>query len=103
MLYLQVLFALEMASVGITQLSSIFTDAANAKGSAASIFEILDRKSSIDPGDDSGITIENLKGEIVFDHVSFSYPTRPNVQIFQDLCLAIPSSKVPSYETIPCK
>ncbi|XP_030468912.1 ABC transporter B family member 3-like isoform X1 [Syzygium oleosum] len=89
----RVLFALEMASVGITQLSSIFTDAANAKGSAASILEILDRKSIIDPGDDSGITIENLKGEIVFDHVGFSYPTRPNVQIFQDLCLAIPSSK----------
>ncbi|XP_048137539.1 ABC transporter B family member 11-like [Rhodamnia argentea] len=89
----RVFFALALASVGIAQSSSTFTDATKAKSSAASIFEILDRKSNIDPGDGSGITIENLKGDIKFDHVGFSYPTRPNVQIFQDLCLAIPSSK----------
>ncbi|KAL5839193.1 hypothetical protein ACOSQ3_011897 [Xanthoceras sorbifolium] len=30
---------------------------------------------------------------IVFDHVSFKYPNRPDVQIFKDLCLSIPSGK----------
>ncbi|KAG7995640.1 hypothetical protein I3843_01G120500 [Carya illinoinensis] len=43
--------------------------------------------------DTTGTTIENLKGDIEIYHVSFRYPTRPDVQIFRDLCLTINSGK----------
>ncbi|XP_035547503.1 ABC transporter B family member 11-like isoform X2 [Juglans regia] len=89
----RVFFALTMAAVGISQSSSLAPDASKAKSSAASIFAILDRKSKIDSSDTSGMTIENLKGDIELHHVSFRYPTRPDVQIFRDLCLAIHSGK----------
>ncbi|CAA6668876.1 unnamed protein product [Spirodela intermedia] len=56
-------------------------------------FAILDRKSKIDPSDPTGKTSE-VKGNIEFRHVSFRYPTRPEVQIFQDLCLTILAGKV---------
>lgn len=83
-----------MAAVGIAQSSSLIPDATKARTSASSIFEILDGKSKIDSSDESGIKIEDFKGEIEFQHVSFNYPTRPGIQIFQDICLAIHSGKV---------
>ncbi|XP_058077338.1 ABC transporter B family member 11-like [Magnolia sinica] len=89
----RVFFALSMAAIGISQSSSLAPDSAKAKISAATIFAILDRKSQIDPSDDSGITLEDVKGEIEFKHVSFKYPMRPDVQVFQDLCLAVQSGK----------
>ncbi|KAG6517603.1 hypothetical protein ZIOFF_020999 [Zingiber officinale] len=82
-----------MAAVGISQSSSYAPDSSKAKSASASIFAILDRKSKIDPSNDSGMTLENSKGNIELQHVSFRYPTRPDIQIFQDLCLTIPSGK----------
>lgn len=83
-----------MASVGISQTSSLGPDLMKAKAAVASVFAILDQNSKIDSSDDSGTEIENLKGEIEFQHVNFKYPTRPDVQIFRDLCLKIRSGKV---------
>ncbi|RDX91485.1 ABC transporter B family member 11, partial [Mucuna pruriens] len=90
----RVFFALSMASIGISQSGSLVPDSTKAKSAAASIFAIIDRKSQIDPSDDSGITLEEVKGEIELKHVSFKYPTRPDVQIFRDLCLTIHSGKM---------
>ncbi|XP_038978077.1 ABC transporter B family member 11-like [Phoenix dactylifera] len=89
----RVFFALSFAAIGISQSSSIAPDSTKAQSATASVFSILDRKSKIDPSDDSGMTLERLKGNIEFRHVSFRYPTRPDVQIFQDLCLAIHAGK----------
>ncbi|KAJ9187945.1 hypothetical protein P3X46_003353 [Hevea brasiliensis] len=89
----QVFFALTMAAVGISQSSSIGTDSTKAKAAAASVFAIIDRKSKIDPSDESGTTIENVRGEIELHHVSFKYPSRPDIQIFRDLSLTIRSGK----------
>ncbi|KAJ6770900.1 ATP-DEPENDENT PERMEASE MDL1 MITOCHONDRIAL [Salix koriyanagi] len=89
----RVFFALTMASFGISQTSSLSPDLMKAKAAAASVFAILDQNSKIDSSDDSGTKIENLKGEIEFQHVNFKYPTRPDVQIFRDLCLKIRSGK----------
>ncbi|WCJ22612.1 ABC transporter B family member 11 [Euphorbia peplus] len=89
----QVFFALTMVATTISQSSSFAPDSSKAKTAAASIFSILDRKSKIDPGDESGLTSENVRGDIEFQHVSFTYPSRPDIQIFQDLSLTIHSGK----------
>ena len=83
-----------MTAMALSQQGSMAPDASKGNSSAASIFAILDGKSKIDASDNSGTTIENLKGEIEFRHVSFKYPNRPNVPIFQDLCLTIHHGKV---------
>ncbi|GMI98931.1 P-GLYCOPROTEIN 4, MULTIDRUG RESISTANCE 4, ARABIDOPSIS P-GLYCOPROTEIN 4, ATP-binding cassette B4 [Hibiscus trionum] len=90
---LQVFFALTMATVGISQSSSFAPDSSKAKSAAASIFAIIDRESKIDPSDESGTTLENVKGDIELRHVSFKYPLRPDIQIFEDLCLSIHAGK----------
>ncbi|KAI3819178.1 hypothetical protein L1987_13003 [Smallanthus sonchifolius] len=89
----RVFFALTLAAVAVSQSSSFAPDSTKAKSSAISVFAILDRMSEIDPSDESGLTLEMVKGEIVIRHVSFRYPTRPDVEIFRDLCLTIHSGK----------
>ncbi|KAK8693708.1 hypothetical protein V6N13_071279 [Hibiscus sabdariffa] len=89
----QVFFALTISSLAISQSSTFGSDSNKAKTAAASIFAIIDRKSKIDPGDESGVILENVKGGIELSHVSFEYPLRPDIQILQDLCLTIPAGK----------
>lgn len=91
---MQVFFALSMAALGISQSNSLAPDASQARSSAASVFAILDQKSQIDPSDPSGMKIKKLMGIIEFRNVSFRYPTRPDIQIFQDLSITIHSGKV---------
>ena len=91
---LQVFFALTMAAIGISQSSTFAPDSSKAKVAAASIFGIIDRKSKIDSSDESGTVLENVKGDIELRHISFTYPARPDIQIFRDLCLSIRAGKV---------
>ncbi|XP_016647152.1 PREDICTED: ABC transporter B family member 4-like [Prunus mume] len=58
----RVFFALVMTAVGVSQSGSLAPNLGKVKSSAASIFAILDRKSKIDSSDESGTTIENVKG-----------------------------------------
>ncbi|KAF3456698.1 hypothetical protein FNV43_RR01352 [Rhamnella rubrinervis] len=89
----KVFFALTIAALGVSQTSAMAPDTNKAKDSAASIFSILDSKPKIDSSSDEGITLPTIKGDIEFEHVSFKYPTRPDIQIFRDFCLSIPSGK----------
>nr|XP_027097985.1 ABC transporter B family member 21-like [Coffea arabica] len=87
----QVFYGLTMAAIAISQSSKLSPDSSKARSGAASIFALLDLNSPIDSSKTSGITLDNVKGEILFQHVSFKYPNRPDVQILKDLCLAIES------------
>ncbi|XP_056175493.1 ABC transporter B family member 9-like [Syzygium oleosum] len=89
----KVFFALTISAVGVSQSSALAPDTNKAKDSAASIFSILDSKPQIDSSNDEGMTLENVTGNIELEHVSFKYPTRPDVQIFKDLSLTIPAGK----------
>ncbi|KAH0717742.1 hypothetical protein KY285_013773 [Solanum tuberosum] len=89
----KVFFALTLSAVGVTQSTGMAPDANKAKDSIASIFDILDRKPEIDSSSDVGTTLAAVRGDIEFKHVSYRYATRPDVQIFKDFCLTIPSGK----------
>ncbi|XP_065863986.1 ABC transporter B family member 4-like isoform X2 [Euphorbia lathyris] len=89
----RVFCCLSMSALALSQTATFFPDAGKASNAAASVFEILDQKSKIDSSDESGTVLENLKGEIELRHVSFRYPTRPDIEIFKDLSLAINAGK----------
>ncbi|PNT72656.1 hypothetical protein BRADI_2g47410v3 [Brachypodium distachyon] len=89
----QVFLALVIATTGVSQTSAMATDSAKATDSAISIFALLDRNSEIDSSSSEGLTLDEVKGNIDFRHVSFKYPTRPDIQIFSDFTLHIPSGK----------
>ncbi|XP_059664692.1 ABC transporter B family member 9 isoform X1 [Cornus florida] len=89
----RVFFALTMTALGISQGTALTPDLNKARESAASIFEILDRKSKIDSSSDEGTTLATVNGNLLLQNVSFSYPTRPDIQVFRDLCLTMPPGK----------
>ncbi|CAN1292868.1 ABC transporter B family member 21 [Linum perenne] len=89
----KVLFALTTTAFAVSQSSSFGPDSSKAKTAVASIFSIIDRRSKIDPSEESGTTLATVKGDIELIHISFCYPCRPDVQIFKDLSLAIHSGQ----------
>ncbi|KAJ2829740.1 hypothetical protein FBU31_002634, partial [Coemansia sp. 'formosensis'] len=67
-----------------------------AQGSAAKVFDIIDRKSPIDPLDtEHGKKVDRVRGEISFRDIHFSYPSRPDVPILRGFSLDIlPGQKI---------
>ncbi|XP_040951407.1 ABC transporter B family member 13 isoform X1 [Gossypium hirsutum] len=65
------------------------------KGSQAlgSVFGILHRKTSIEPNDSTSNVVTEIKGDIEFRNVSFKYPMRPDVTIFDKLNLKTSAGK----------
>ena len=53
-----------------------------AVGASVRVFELLDRQSSVYDGN---LQLDSFKGEIKFDNVSFSYPSRPDTVVLKVL------------------
>jgi len=64
-------------------LSAFYSELMKGVGAASRLFELQDRNPTISPT--HGVPVESALGDIVFDKVSFSYPTRPAVNIFEDV------------------
>nr|XP_040221248.2 multidrug resistance protein homolog 49 [Anopheles coluzzii]XP_040221249.2 multidrug resistance protein homolog 49 [Anopheles coluzzii] len=60
-----------------------------AKGSAATIFSVIDRIPVIDSLGDAGLRPGSMQGNIKFSNVFFRYPARNDVQVLQGLNLEI--------------
>lgn len=53
-----------------------------ARGAAASIFNLIDREPAIDSLNEEGKVPEGgAEGDIIFNDVRFSYPSRPDVTV----------------------
>ncbi|XP_002967417.2 ABC transporter B family member 21 [Selaginella moellendorffii] len=85
----KVFFAITMSAIGVSHAAGLAPDLGKVKTSVISIFSMLDRKSKIDPADLQGSTLDILHGDVQFQHVSFKYPSRPDVQIFRDFTLFV--------------
>jgi len=92
--FLYVLMSLMMAAMSMGQSSALGPDVAKAKVAAGKIFEAIDAVPTIDSQSDEGEVLKDVKGELVFTDVSFKYPTRPEVNVFENLTLKIKPGKV---------
>lgn len=70
-------------------LSGFFTELMKGVGAASRLFELQDRETSISPT--KGVKVKSAQGPVIFDKISFAYPTRPAVPIFKALTFTIPS------------
>ncbi|XP_058739518.1 ABC transporter B family member 15-like [Vicia villosa] len=57
------------------------------------IKRVIERVPKIDSNSTKGEILENISGEVEFDNVEFSYPTRPETIILKKFCLKIPAGK----------
>lgn len=72
---------------------SYFAQFAQGTVAASRIFEIIERVPEIDSYDTSGRTPSNVRGKIEFRDVTFTYPSRPTIQILRSLNLIVPPTK----------
>uniref|UniRef100_K3W854 Bile salt export pump n=1 Tax=Globisporangium ultimum (strain ATCC 200006 / CBS 805.95 / DAOM BR144) TaxID=431595 RepID=K3W854_GLOUD len=75
-------FAVGMAAQGAT-------DAAKAKKAASRVFKIIDRVPEIDSTSSTGIVLPHVNGDIEFKNLTFTYPSRPDAQIYKNYSLKI--------------
>lgn len=73
----------------VSGLTGFWTGLMKGVGAGSRVFELLDRKSAIPLG--VGRTLEpNRNGVIRLEHVSFTYPSRKEVEVLNDVSLEIP-------------
>jgi ABC-type multidrug transport system fused ATPase/permease subunit len=53
----------------------------NAKGAATKVYSIIEQQSNIDSSSDAGEKPATISGKIQFQNVSFTYPSRPDIQV----------------------
>ncbi|CAN2389827.1 Multidrug resistance protein, partial [Pristimantis euphronides] len=69
--------------------SSFAIDFGKTKLIAQRIFQLLDRKPTIDIYSEEGVTLDQMEGNLEFKNIQFVYPTRPNAQILQGLSIKV--------------
>eukprot|EP00439_Symbiodinium_sp_Y106_P081150 s1502_g20.t1 len=71
------------------ELARLVTDTSLPQESARRVFNIIARKSKIDPFSDEGLKLQQVSGKVEFRKVHFRYATRPNLAVFNGLSFTI--------------
>lgn len=91
---IRVFMVLMVSANGAAETLTLAPDFIKGGRAMRSVFELLDRKTEVEPDDPDATTVpDRLRGEVEFKHVDFSYPTRPDVSIFRDLNLRARAGK----------
>ncbi|MCO5550509.1 hypothetical protein L7F22_003996 [Adiantum nelumboides] len=81
------------SSLALGQAAPDIATISKAKVAGYTILEMIKRKPLISRNKD-GLTLQQISGNIELQNVSFSYPSRPDINIFQKFSLSIPAGKV---------
>ncbi|MCK5881674.1 MAG: ATP-binding cassette domain-containing protein [Sinobacterium sp.] len=88
-----IFYALLMAA-SVASLSEVISELQRASGATERLFELLHEKSLIASPEKITEHTSELAAGFIFDNVSFSYPTRPNIFAIKDFSLHVPAGKV---------
>ena len=88
-------FLIYAAYVGISMggLTSFYSELNKALGASTRLFELIDREPLI-PIQGGKILDSKLTGDILFENVNFSYPTRNDSLILRNFTLEIPKNSI---------
>ncbi|XP_058106392.1 ABC transporter B family member 10-like [Magnolia sinica] len=81
------IFSLTVPS--ITELWTLIPTVISAISVLTPAFETLDRQTEIEPDTPENSKIGRMKGKVVFEKVSFNYPSRPEVTVLSNFTLSI--------------
>ncbi|XP_010631188.1 ATP-dependent translocase ABCB1 isoform X4 [Fukomys damarensis] len=90
---LTVFFSVLTGALSIGQASPNLEAFASARGAAYEIFKIIDNEPCIDSFSTSGHKPDNIKGNVEFSNIHFSYPSRKEVKILKGLSLKVQSGQ----------
>ncbi|XP_045683945.1 ATP-dependent translocase ABCB1 [Phyllostomus hastatus] len=90
---LTVFFSVLIGAFSIGNTSPSIEAFANARGAAFEVFKIIDHKPNIDSYSNNGHKPDNIKGNLEFKNIHFSYPSRKEVKILKGLNLEVQSGQ----------
>lgn len=82
-----------MAATAITYLIPQALTIAKATAAADELFQTIDRPSKIDPLSGTGDRPAECVGEVRLSGIEFTYPSRPNAKVLDNLSIHIPAGK----------
>ncbi|PIA58600.1 hypothetical protein AQUCO_00500497v1 [Aquilegia coerulea] len=83
-----------IAGLSLGQAAPSITTFIRARTAAHPIFKMIERDTVTKSSWKTGRTLTSVEGHIEFRNVCFSYPSRPEMLILNNLCLNIPSGKI---------
>ncbi|KAI3472286.1 hypothetical protein Pfo_029801 [Paulownia fortunei] len=91
---IRVFMVLMVSANGAAETLTLAPDFIKGGRAMRSVFDLLDRKTEIEPDDPDATSVpDRLRGEVELKHVDFSYPARPDISIFRDLNLRARAGK----------
>ncbi|XP_062035147.1 phosphatidylcholine translocator ABCB4 isoform X1 [Lepus europaeus] len=88
-----VFFSILIGAFSVGQAAPCIDAFANARGAAYAIFNVIDSNPKIDSFSERGHKPDSIKGNLEFNDVHFSYPSRANVKILKGLNLKVQSGQ----------
>ncbi|KAK0577167.1 hypothetical protein LWI29_028872 [Acer saccharum] len=82
-----------ITALAIAETLALTPDIVKGSQALGSVFSILYRETAIQSEDPVSKVVTDIKGDIGFRHVSFKYPVRPDITIFEDLSLRVSAGK----------
>ena len=89
-----VFFSIVISAAGFGQVMGTLPEFARARVAGYNLLKVIDRQPLIDRDDPAGIRDVVLQGDIEFDKVSFSFPSRPDQSVLNSLDIHIPPGMV---------
>ncbi|CAI9177495.1 unnamed protein product [Rangifer tarandus platyrhynchus] len=80
--------------ISVGGLSSFYSELMKGLGAGSRLWELLEREPELPFNEGAVLNEKNFQGALEFKNVHFAYPARPEVPIFQDFSLSIPSGSV---------
>ena len=78
----------------LMELAKLGGEYGKASSSMNRIDELLSSQPSISLTSGIELNKDSIKGEIVLDHVDFTYSSRPDKKVLNDVCIKIPAGKI---------
>lgn len=84
---------LVITALAIAETLALTPDIVKGSQALGSVLRILQRKAAIHPNSPTSNIVSNIRGDVEFRNVCFSYPARPDITILDDLNLEVSVGK----------
>ncbi|KAL2944676.1 ABC transporter B family member 13 [Bienertia sinuspersici] len=82
-----------VTAFAVAEASALTSEIMKGSEALGSVFTILNRKTTIISDDVTSKLLKDIRGDLEFRDVTFTYPTRPQITVVKNLNLEIPSGK----------
>ncbi|KAL7661653.1 hypothetical protein ACMYSQ_001036 [Aspergillus niger] len=88
---LTILYAMAVAGGMLSQALPSIVNITQANAAVSRVFSVIERESPIDPSASTGVTHSRVRGEISFEDIHFTYPSRPEGKVLKGVDFVVPA------------